>query len=218
MIEAQRVQPPIYVDTSWLLVAHIDETISFVKANTPRGWVMLVNDAALARSMLVQQSNAGRGNVPMHVGKYWSDGASARATIDQVLADPDVMGSSAEAVHEVDAQVAKIKAETGLTDAEIVRIPFLHMSIDGHSIAYQPGMVNGLYMADGHFVAPDPHGPVINGKDIFKTSMQSALALLGVTVHFAEDWDTYHRNMGEVHCGTNSTRRIPTAKWWESGR
>ena len=218
MIEAQRVQPPIYVDTSWLLVAHIDETVSFVKANTPRGWVMLVNDAALARNMLVQQSNAGRGNVPMHVGKYWSDGASARATIDQVLADPDVMASSAEAVHEVDAQVAKIKAETGLTDAEIIRIPFLHMSIDGLSIAYQPGMVNGLYIADGHFVAPDPHGPVINGKDIFKASMQNALAPLGVTVHFAEDWDTYHRNMGEVHCGTNSTRRVPTAKWWESGR
>ncbi|MBX3207316.1 MAG: protein-arginine deiminase [Labilithrix sp.] len=218
MMEAQRVQPPIYVDTSWLLVAHIDETISFVKANTRRGWVLLVNDANLARTMLVQQSNAGRGNVPMHVGKFWSSGASARATIDQVLADPDVMSASAEAVFEVNAQLAIIKAETGLTDAEIVRVPFLHMTVDGHSVAYQPGMVNGLYIADGHFVAPDPHGPVIGGKDIFKAAMQSALAPVGVTVHFAEDWDTYHRNLGEVHCGTNATRRIPTAKWWESGR
>lgn len=218
MIEAQRVQPPVYVDTSWLLVSHIDETVSFVKANTKRGWVLLVNDATLARNMLVEQSNAGRGNVPLHVGKYWSDGASATATIDQVLADQDVMAASAEAVAEVNAQLAVIKAATGITDAEIVRIPFLHMKIDGYSIAYQPGMVNGLYMANGHFVAPDPHGPVIGGKDIFAASMTDALRPLGIAVHFAEDWDTYHRNMGEVHCGTNSTRAIPAAKWWESGR
>ncbi|MBX3214179.1 MAG: hypothetical protein KF850_19245 [Labilithrix sp.] len=26
------------------------------------------------------------------------------------------------------------------------------------------------------------------------------------------------RNLGEVHCGTNATRRVPTTKWWESGR
>jgi protein-arginine deiminase len=218
MLEAQQVQPPIYVDTSWLLVGHIDETLSFVKANSPRGWVALVNDATRARDMLVAQSNAGRGNVPLHVGKSWTSGASASATIDQVLEDTDVMAASAEAVVEVDAQVAKLKAETGLTNAEIVAIPFLHMKIDGYSIAYQPGMVNGIYIADDHFVAPAPHGPVIGGQDIFEGAMTSALAPYGVTVHFAEDWDTYHRNQGEVHCGSNTTRAIPSAKWWESGR
>jgi protein-arginine deiminase len=128
------------------------------------------------------------------------------------------MASSAEAATEVAAQVAKIKAETGLTDAEIIKIPFLHMPLDGYSIAFQPGMVNGLYLAEKHFVSPDPHGPVINGKDIFKTAMEQALAPLAITVHFAEDWDVYHRNSGEVHCGTNSTRKIPDVKWWGSGR
>ena len=88
----------------------------------------------------------------------------------------------------------------------------------GHPAGCQPGLVNGLYMTEKHFVSPDPHGPVIGGKDIFKSAMQQALAPVGITVHFAEDWDAYHRNSGEVHCGTNSTRRIPDAKWWESGR
>lgn len=128
------------------------------------------------------------------------------------------MGSSAEAVVEVDAQVAKLKAETGLTNAEIVKVPFLHMPIDGASIAYQPGTVNGLYLTPKDFVAPDPHGPVINGQDVFRKALADALAPHGVTARFAEDWDDYHINMGEVHCGTNTTRAIPTAKWWESGR
>jgi protein-arginine deiminase len=217
LMEAQKVQAPIYVDTSWLAVGHIDETISFVKASSPRGWVMLANDATLARNILVQYSNAGYGHVPMFVGKWWDQSTPAQATIDDVLSDPDVMAASAEAAAEVAAQVATIKSHTGLTDAEIVKVPFLHMTTDGYSIAYQPGMVNGLYIADHHFVAPDPHGPVIAGKDIFKTAMINALAPYDVTVHFAEDWDTYHAMMGEVHCGTNATRAVPAAKWWESG-
>ena len=217
-MEAQKVQPAVYVDTSWLAVGHIDETVSFTKANSARGWVMLVNDAAQAYDMLVSASDAGYGNTPMFVGKWWDQSSPAQVTIDQVLSDSDVLSASDEAVVEVDAQVAAIKAATGLANSEIVKVPFLHMYSGQYSIAFQPGMVNGIYIADKHFVAPDPHGPVINGKDIFKTAMTNALAPYGVTVHFAEDWDTYHRNMGEVHCGSNATRKIPTAKWWESGR
>ncbi len=218
MIEAQAVQPPVYVDTSWLLVGHVDETLSFVKAPNARGWVLLANDATLAANMLQQQQNAGRGNTPMFVGKYWDQASPAQATVAQVLSDPDVMGASSEAAVEVASQLRILKAETGLTDAEIVKVPFLHMPMDGASIAYQPGMVNGLYLTAKDFVAPKPHGPVVNGQDIFEVAMTNALASVGVTARFAEDWDAYHRNMGEVHCGTNSTRAIPETKWWETGR
>lgn len=218
MIESQLIQAPLYIDTSWLLVGHVDETLSFIKASSPRGWVLLVNDAAMAKQMLQAQVDAGRGSLPMHVGKFWSNNQSAQVTISQVLSDTDVMSTSAEAVTEVNGQLAVIKQATGLTDAEIIHIPYLHMTISGASIAYQPGMVNGIYISDTHFVAPDPHGPVVAGQDIFKQAMVNALAPFNVTVHFAEDWDTYHRQMGEVHCGTNTIRQVPTAKWWESGR
>lgn len=218
MMEAQKVQPPIYVDTSWLVVGHVDETVSFVKANDARGWVMLANDATMARNMFQAQSNAGHGSTLLHVGKFWEDRQSAQVSINQVLSDTDVMAASAEAAVEVAAQIAVIKQETGLTDAEIVKIPFLHESLNGASVAYQPGMVNGIYISNKHFVAPDPHGPEIDGQDIFKQAMSNALAPHDITVHFAEDWDTYHRELGEVHCGTNATRQIPKAKWWESGR
>jgi protein-arginine deiminase len=59
---------------------------------------------------------------------------------------------------------------------------------------------------------------VIDGVDIFEKTMTERLAPLGITVDFAEDWDEYHAALGEVHCGSNTRRKIPETKWWESGR
>jgi protein-arginine deiminase len=222
MTEGQGMQPNVDIDTSWLLVGHVDETLSFVKASSPRGWVMLANDPTIAKKMLEDQVAAGNGATPMFVGKNWVDDAGksspAATTIAAVLADTAVMTASADAAANIAGQIAKVKAETGLADAEIIKIPFLHTSTKDGSYAYIPGMVNGIYVADGHFVAPDPHGPVINGHDIFQQAMIDALAPLGITVHFAEDWDEYHAALGEVHCGSNTRRKIPDTKWWESGR
>jgi len=219
MMESQAVQPPVYIDTSWLLVGHVDETISFIKTSTPRGWGMLVNDAAMAKQMLQDQSTAGNGSVVMFQGMKWVDDnnveSPADITIDGVLADTAVMTTSQQAVASVDSQVAVIKQETGITDAEIIHVPFLHQPVQGTSLAYQPGTVNGLYYASDTFAAPDPHGPVINGKDIFKDQFETALAAVGVKVVWIEDWDLYHRLDGEVHCGTNSKRALlPDEKWW----
>ncbi|MBX3201085.1 MAG: protein-arginine deiminase [Labilithrix sp.] len=223
LIAAQGQQPEIDVDTSWLLVAHIDETISFVKAPTPRGWVLLVNDAPLAKKMLEDAVTAGHGDTPMFVGKTWIDfddlsERPAEITISEVLADTEVMKASAEAAAEVDAQLEVLKEELGLEEDEIVRVPFLHADYGGKSIAYQPGVVNGVYLSDTRFGAPDPHGPIIGGKDIFKTAFSEPLAKIGVTVEYIENWDEYHLGGGEVHCGTNSTRAIPEERWWKSGR
>jgi protein-arginine deiminase len=222
MLDAQGMQPPVDLDTSWLFVSHVDETVSFIKAQSPRGWVLLVNDPTMAKKMLEDASRAGHGDVPMFIDKSWFDedgnASPAQVTVDEVLADTDVMSASAEAASEIATQLAILKRETGITDAEIVKIPFLHMSYDGQSVAQQPGLVNGVYIADGHFVAPDPHGPMIEGKDILKEAMVAAVAPYGVKVHFAEDWDDYHAALGEVHCGTNTLRKIPDTLWWESGR
>jgi len=221
LLEAQQVQPPIWIDTEWLLVGHVDETISFVKASTPRGWMLVLNDAALAKKMLQDASTAGDGATKMFVGQQWYEGwklVSAEKTIDEVLADTEVMASSAKAVLEVEAQLAQLKQETGITDAEIIRVHFLHYETDGASAAYQPGTANSTYL-DGHFAAPDPHGPVIGGVDIFKKEMTDTFAKHGITVHYVENWNLYHRLGGEVHCGTNALRTAPAdVKWWESGR
>jgi protein-arginine deiminase len=218
MITSQSVQTILLLDTEWLLVAHVDETLSFIKASTPRGWAMLAADPTLAKTMLQQRQQQGYGNVDMFVGKFWSGGGSAQTSISEVLADADVMNESAWAATKIAEQIDDMKAETGLTDAEIIKVPGLFEQASGYSVAYQPGMVNGIYLSDTDFGAPDPHGPDINGQDIFKVALQDALMPYGVTVRWIEDWDLYHRLDGEVHCGSNTTRAIPTnTKWWESG-
>ena len=219
LIEAQGVQPMLTIDTEWLYVGHVDETVSFIKANNPRGWAMLINDATLAKKMLQDAADAGKGDVPMFVGMKWYDVSPAQATINEVLNDPDVMNTSAWAAAEVDSQLTQIEVETGITEAELVKIPFLHQPEFGYAVAYNPGTVNGIYLSDGDFGAPDPHGPVIDGQDIFKKQLEEALVPFGIKVHWIENWNLYHALDGEVHCGSNVTRAIPTsAAWWESGR
>ncbi|MCW5810906.1 MAG: hypothetical protein KIT84_07830 [Labilithrix sp.] len=226
MLQAQKVQKPIRVNTEWLLVGHVDETLSFVKANTPRGWKLLINDARWAIQMLEDEVARGNGDVPMFVGKNWreqdpSTGAEvlrdAKITIKDVLADATVMAATAEAAVEVDEQVRIIKQETGLTDDEILRAPFLHTHMRGYSVAYHPGTVNGIYIGPKDFASPDPHGPVIDGKDIYKVALEQELATVDIKTHWVEDWDGYHINIGEVHCGSNVLRSFPTKTWWMSG-
>jgi len=218
MVESQAVQPPVYIDTSWLLVGHVDETTSFIKVQSPRGWALLVNDARMAKKMQQDQQAASHGAAVMFEGLKWSDGTTAQTTIDQVLANMDVMTESASSAAAVDSQLAILQKETGLTDSEIIHVPFLHESVMGASLAYQPGTVNGLSFANNGFAAPEPHGPVINGKDIFKTQLEGALSSVGVTVVWVEDWDLYHALAGEVHCASNSRRDVPdTETWWTSG-
>jgi protein-arginine deiminase len=128
------------------------------------------------------------------------------------------MGPSADAVVAIDKQLAVLKTETGITDDEILHLPFLHWDVAGYSVAYQVGTVNGISLGDGHFGAPALHGPVVDGVDIFKQQAEAELAKVGVTVDWIEDWDLYHRLEGEVHCGSNTARQVsPKAPWWESG-
>lgn len=223
LFEGQAFQAPVGVDTSWLLVGHVDETISFVTAKEPgpRSFIVLANDARLAKKLLEDAKAAGHGAEKMFTGKFWleeSGEVAAERAIDDILADTDIMTASARAAVEVDTQLEILATETGLTPAETVPIPFLHFEIYNGSVAYQPGMVNSLVLDATHIASPNPHGPMIDGKDPFKTNVETSLGSRGIEVTWVEDWDGYHRNLGEVHCGSNVWRAIPTAKWWEAAR
>jgi protein-arginine deiminase len=51
-----------------------------------------------------------------------------------------------------------------------------------------------------------------------KSQFEEALAAIDYEVHWVEDWDLYHRMLGEVHCGSNAKRALPSVNWWETGR
>ncbi len=229
---AQGAQSPYYVaDTNWLLVGHVDEYLSFVPANTPRGWKMLVASPRMSRQMLEDAQTAGHGAVVVHEGKQWLDGPAA-ITIDELLADVAIMAASQDAQSYIDEEVDKLKTELGLADDEVIEMPFLFDEQiffgDPYKIAYQPGTVNALVFGD-YIVMAKPFGPVIDGEDIFETDLRERLGNStlglgadgeGLEVYFTDDWNLYHRLDGEVHCGTNPDASAPysSVNWWETGR
>ena len=75
--------------------------------------------------------------------------------------------------------------------------------------------MNLLALDEHTLVVADPHGPVIGGVDLFKKQLEEALAPYQVQVKWVDDWNLYHRLAGEVHCGTNALRAVPSQKWWE---
>ena len=222
MLESQGFQDPVYIDTSWLYVGHVDETVSFIKATGPRGWKVLLADTALGKKLLTDAVAAGAGSVAMFVGQDWFDDAGkavpARTTISAVLADQDVMSMSANAAIAEEHQWEQLKAAAGLTADDMLRVPAIDQPVDGKAMAYVPGMVNGVYLSDTVFGAPEPHGPLVGGRDPFKEMFTSTLAAEGIRVTWIEDWNLYHAQAGEVHCGSNVQRAIPSFKWWEQAR
>jgi protein-arginine deiminase len=224
--EAQQVQAPaLTLDTSWLIVGHIDEVFSYVPAATERGWKLMVGSPRLAREMLQNWQAQGRGSELMFSGRRWSDGSNAAVTIDDALADQDLMAWSQQGQAEIDTILGIMQAEVGLSDDEIIEIPFLMEQDYGLLVAHNPGTVNSLVFGNT-IVVPDPFGPMIDGVDGFKQDLLDRLATpalgvgyegQGLAVFFADDWDWYHALLGEVHCDTNQDGP-PAAevKWWEA--
>ena len=80
--------------------------------------------------------------------------------------------------------------------------------------AFVAGMVNMLVI-NKHCIVPKPFGPVVSTVDQFEKDVLDKLQPLGLTVSFLDCWDEYHVNLGEVHCATNTLRKLTPARWWE---
>lgn len=220
--------PAISVDTSWLIVGHIDEVLSYAPANTERGWKLLVGQPDLAVQMLTDWQGQGNGAAVMFEGKFWSNNQPAAISIDEALADTNIMAWSQQGQAEIDAIEAQVMTEVGLTQDDIVYFPFLFESLGGGAlVALNPGTVNS-YFWDQHVIMPDPFGPPINGVDGFKQDLLDRIGTgaeglgvdgQGLNVFFTDNWDLYHRLLGEVHCGTNFWGPpAASEKWWEAAQ
>jgi protein-arginine deiminase len=222
---SQGVQgPPIVLDTTWLAVEHVDEFFHWVPSNTPRGWKLLVASPALMTKMLQDMKAAGNGAAVLHAGR----GGNFEKTIDQALADPDLTAWSQTADVKILGHIETMKAETGLTDADIIMIPTWFEDLGVMElVAWNPGMVNMRMLGNVASVAK-PFGPLIGGADPFEADFLARLGGpesqlgsdgQGLKIFFTDDW-YYHEALGEVHCGTNESA-VPHAgkdNWWESGR
>ncbi|MBM4345167.1 MAG: hypothetical protein FJ100_17490 [Deltaproteobacteria bacterium] len=229
--DAQRVQGPILkLDSSWLIVGHIDEFSSYMPAKTPRGWKLMVGDNKMAKGMFEKAQADGFGKAKVFVGRQGfvnNKQASLEQTVDDVLVNKDILQWSQEADVKVAANVVKMKAEFEMNDDEIVSMPFLTEAEGSKKVAWQPGTVNCLVIGD-HAMIPKPFGIIIDGVDVFEKDLLDRLGSAvhglgsdggGMKIKFVDDWYGYHINLGEVHCGTNPEMG-PSAKlsWWDIAR
>lgn len=80
-------------------------------------------------------------------------------------------------------------------------------------VALYPETINGVVYPQGQYMAPNPWGPIIGGKDIFAEAVTKAYAQVGFNVTFMDDWFDHHILHGETHCGSNVARDA-SQKWW----
>lgn len=313
-LNAQKVQPVVPFDLSWLAVSHIDEIMSFVPATSGKGFKFLIASVYMAHKLLDAAARipaARRTN--LFRGKAWGGGipSVARGSVDASISVEQLRSRARAANERIRTSILipieeRFKATLDLAREDIIRIPvyFDAKPPTVPTAAFTPGMVN-LLVVDTHVLVPKPFGPrmpaadvetILRDKaklttvsaarltplvghhhwatrghriadiaalfgvaeadimghannaglaaqvtggaldvdrkriwipednvDLFEAYTQIALEDIGLTVHFIDDWHTYHRLDGEVHCGTNVRRTPPEADgaysgpyWWES--
>ncbi|MFK4083191.1 protein-arginine deiminase family protein [Kribbella sp. NPDC020789] len=210
LVTGQGYQPPVVIDTSWLMVGHADETTHVVRADNARGWTLAVADPRLAVQLLRDVQRQGGGGQRLFAGTN----AKSKPTVDSLLTEATLADNEAAARH-IDDQLAILLKATGLRADELVRLPVFFDRVPGYGLlkALTPGLVNGLSLNAHQFAAPDPHGPRLNGRDLFRQTAERALGRNGVRVHWVENFFWSHLGGGEVHCATNALREAP-APWW----
>lgn len=203
-LEAQGLQwPPIEVDTSWLIIGHVDEVVNFVPARNRSGFKVLLPSPQAARNLLDDLVARGLGGAPVFENSR--DAMTVLELRDRIAASDENRS--------IDATIAAIRAqlrsELELDEDDFVLLPVLFE----RGGAVIPNAVNCI-VADGHVVATDPRGPRHDGKDVFQEAIRQALSGCDVDVAFVDAWDAYHSMGGEVHCGTNAFRRLADPAWW----
>ena len=213
-LASQRVQAPFQIPTNWLCVGHVDEFSSFVPdPSSPKGFKLVMADVPAAWALL--QSLPSSTQLPL----YGQD--HGYATVGALLSDANLRALNDDVQEDyLDPITETFKAELGLTDADIIRIPSLFERVgncNGRVAALIPGMVN-LVVTDieqtTHIFTADPffRSTTNQATDPVIAAFTQAMPA-GTEVHYVDNWDVYHLGLGEVHCGTN-VRRTPTTSWW----
>ena len=211
----QFVQTPFEVYTDWLAVGHVDEAISFVPGENGAGFRVLVASPAAARALFERLAREASGGAMLWRGQRLGDGSSAEETVHELLAKDELWAFNRVCEGHMATVEEEVRAELGLDDDQLVPIPVAFEDAgDGQAGAYFPDMVNHLVLGNVS-VVPRPYGP-LNADGVDELEEAFRLAVPDREVRFVDDWLSYHKLMGEVHCGTNVLRKpILYVNWWE---
>ncbi|MCP4349978.1 MAG: hypothetical protein GY795_31235 [Desulfobacterales bacterium] len=147
------------------------------------------------------------------------NGLSRSISVNSILGNNSFVAIQNYVQSKIDSARTVLKAKLGLEDSDFIHLPVLfeYNSRYVGYVAFTPGVVNMLVVThsrsgDVTLCIPKPFGPVVGGKCKFEEDIETQLA--GKKIKFIDDFATYHIEMGEIHCGTNSRREPPTDRWW----
>lgn len=139
-LQAQGVQDPIWLDSSWLEVGHIDEFLSFLPAkDAALGFKIVIVDPLLALEILKKADQEGHGGVLLNSFKPETESAKEMVegnqldlsvTIRQFLDKPKELEAQQKVAALIATNLAILKQQTQIPDKDILRIPGLFQSVE----------------------------------------------------------------------------------------
>ena len=211
---AQKIQAPFEIFSDWLSVGHIDEFMNFVPAPNPKGFKLILASPDKCYDLLKRLRSEGHSQALLRQGKQIDD-KPADISVADVLDNEDLAHQNQRFQEHISWNREVLKQELDLAEEDIIDLPALFENDgDGRAKSFFPNMVNMLVLKQ-HLAIPKPFGPRIDAQCQFEAYVKGVLEPLSLVCHFIDDWDTYFRDGGEIHCGTNTSRQPFTQKWWE---
>ncbi|XP_036206976.1 protein-arginine deiminase type-1 isoform X2 [Myotis myotis] len=208
-LQAQQVQAPVELYSDWLSVGHVDEFLTFVPTSDQKGFRLLLASPRACLKLFQEKKEEGHGKAVQFDGLE----EKVKRSINELLADRSLRSDSLYVQKCIDWNREVLKRELGLTERDIVDIPQLFYLRGPHAEAFFPDMVNMVVLGK-YLGIPKPYGPIINGRCCLEEKVRSLLEPLGLHCTFIDDYLSYHKLLGEIHCGTNVRRQPFSFKWW----
>uniref|UniRef100_A0A674EXC7 protein-arginine deiminase n=1 Tax=Salmo trutta TaxID=8032 RepID=A0A674EXC7_SALTR len=207
---AQKVQEPIALFSDWLHVGHVDEFMTFVPAPDKKGFRLLLASPDAGYKLFRGLQNDRHGQAKMFDGRL----SVREITVDEILCDDKLRAENNYVQSCIDWNRDVLKRELGLDDDDIIDLPILfHVTEENRAVAYYPDMVNMIVLGKNLGI-PKPFGPKVDGRCALEAEMTSLMEGLGLSCTYIDDFASYHKLLGEVHCGSNVRREPFSFKWW----
>ena len=218
LLDSQEIQDPVELDISFLCVGHVDEFVTFLPdSSAKQGFRMFITDTEKGYEFLSTLPSTKE--LPLYQRDYGYE------TVGEILADSSLraLNEEIQATY-IEPNIERFKTEFGISEEEIVRVPMIFEEPSGcygATATLLPGVVNmAVFTHEDQKSAdafiPDPFFRSDLGDRASDPYIEMFESILpdGVTAHWVNDWDWYHVQLGEVHCGSN-IKRTALKNWWD---
>lgn len=199
-LAAQGVQPPLWIDTSWLLIKHVDEAVAFLPGADGRGVILVpdpVEGLRLQGGEPAEEPLAGR--------RREANARIARVIEAMLTGDEQTPRAGAEG----EAGPTGLLDLVGLDASRVIRLP-VAFDVPPAGLLADGGVTDASSLWSNPVNALVVNGTVICGSAGMPAAVQEVcrerfLAAGATQVEFIDD-AVYQKNHGNVHCATNARR------------